>query len=216
MTAAALLAAAAAAGATWTIASPANAAWLGGVHYSYKFTNEADAWKRWNDGPSQEGYDQMLKDCQAMGGKSITRAGTGSIKDNGQGEWDITFDYSCESDPPPAPAPSPPPAPAPSPPAPAPSPAPGDGAGDQQKIKAVQAFDQVLTDGINAGKIDTSVGGDLRNQVKNLLLEIQHGSDISRPVYDLRQAVSAAVIHGQATAAFGGTLDAALAGILTS
>jgi hypothetical protein len=45
--------------------------------------------------PTPSGYQQMLRDCQAMGGTSITKAGTGSISGSGSGYTTVTLDYSC-------------------------------------------------------------------------------------------------------------------------
>lgn len=79
---------------------PANAAtWLGGVHFTaHPHTAEA-AWQLFNNGPTQNQYNRMLKDCRAMGGNSITKAGTGTITVNYFTHvYSVTWDYSCWTD----------------------------------------------------------------------------------------------------------------------
>jgi hypothetical protein len=192
-TVAALCTAVAAAGATWTVASPANAAWLGGVHYAYSFTNGTDAWNLLESGPTQEGYDQMLKDCQSMGGTTIAKAGTGSVRDNGKGEWDVRFDFSCASDD-------------------------GSGApeGGGKQIDAIRAFDQLVTEGTTTGGIDPVAGDGLHNQANNLVLELSHGSDVTAKVGDVRRVVNGAASCGEVTQDYGRKLNVALTTILNS
>lgn len=72
------------------------ATWLGGVQYTHVFHKWNTAWEFFQAGePTRNGYRQLRKDCAAMGGTSVTKAGTGSISGKGKGPTTVTFHYSC-------------------------------------------------------------------------------------------------------------------------
>lgn len=72
--------------------------WLGGVQYTHVFHKWNTAWDFFLAGePTRSGYQQLRGDCAALGGTSITKAGTGSISGDGSGYTTVTFDYSCRA-----------------------------------------------------------------------------------------------------------------------
>lgn len=78
-----------------TISSASAATWLGGVKYSHTFHKWSTAWDFFLAGqPTQNGYNQMLKECRSMGGTYIEKAGEGTFSGSG-GRYTVTFDYSC-------------------------------------------------------------------------------------------------------------------------